>query len=79
MAIKQYPKWVYHKEHKAKIVNDQAEHEALAEGWVDSPADIEKVSIEVLPEEIEKNEVEGSDLELVTEVSEKPKKKAKRS
>lgn len=37
-----YPKWVYHRELKAKIVKDEKEHKALGADWGLSPADFEK-------------------------------------
>lgn len=33
-----YPKWLYNATLPARIVNDPVEHEALGEGWEESPA-----------------------------------------
>ena len=33
----EFPKWKYHKEHKARVVKSEAEEEELGEGWLDLP------------------------------------------
>ena len=38
---REFPKWLFHKEHGAKIFNNPAEVEAAGDGWVDSPAKLE--------------------------------------
>lgn len=35
-----YPKWLYHAEHEARIVDGEEAHEALGPGWEESPADL---------------------------------------
>jgi hypothetical protein len=37
----EYPKWLYHASEDPKIVNDPDEHEALGEGWRESPVEPE--------------------------------------
>lgn len=37
-----YPKWVYHRELPAKIVQHEQEHQALGGGWKESPVDHEQ-------------------------------------
>ena len=38
----EYPKWLYSRTEKPRIVKDQAEHLALGPGWFESPADVAK-------------------------------------
>jgi hypothetical protein len=37
----EYPKWLYHRTHAPKIVDDPEQHDALGDEWKDSPADLE--------------------------------------
>lgn len=37
-----YPKWKYHAEHGARLVQNATEEAALGQGWWDSPADVNK-------------------------------------
>lgn len=37
-VMKFFPKWKYHREQEARVVNDAAAEAALGAGWVDSPA-----------------------------------------
>jgi len=37
--MRMYPKWCYHPVEGAKLVQGPEEHEALGQGWYDSPAD----------------------------------------
>lgn len=48
-----YPKWLYHAEHEARIVRDSDAHKALGPGWVESPALIEKVKAPEAPKAVE--------------------------
>lgn len=41
-----YPKWLYHRSEPARIVEDQVEHLALGDGWVESPADVDASALE---------------------------------
>jgi len=34
-----YPKWLYHSEKPATLVQDEAAHKALGPGWYESPAE----------------------------------------
>lgn len=36
--MKEYPKWLYHKEKEAVVVNNLEEHEALGSEWAETPA-----------------------------------------
>ena len=38
-AMVEFPKWKYHREKKAVVVNSAEEEKALGPGWADSPAD----------------------------------------
>lgn len=43
MDKKEYaPKWLYHKDKGAVLLNSEAEEKALGSGWVDSPAGFKK-------------------------------------
>lgn len=37
--MSQYPKWLYHATHEARVVPDEAAHKALGSGWHESPVD----------------------------------------
>lgn len=37
-----YPKWLYHKNEAPKIVKTKEEHEALGEGWHETPIAIDQ-------------------------------------
>lgn len=38
----EYPRWKYHPTEPARIVQDADEESGLGEGWVNSPADVDK-------------------------------------
>lgn len=47
-----YPKWKYHAEKSAVVVDSAEAEKALGDGWAESPADFEKSSesqVEVKP------------------------------
>ena len=76
-AMIHFPKWKYHKEKKAVVVNSAEEEEALGKGWADSPADFQaKPAPPVVEEEAEEPAAEAPS-EEGTEPAEKEKPKPK--
>lgn len=37
MAAKEYPRWKYHADFEAYLVNSEAEEKKLGPGWTDAP------------------------------------------
>ncbi len=67
MSEKIYPKFVYHKEFGAKLIESEADEKALEGEWKDTPAAFEnEASAEIQNQSDEKS------------VSEKPKRKPKK-
>jgi hypothetical protein len=48
MQIQEFPKWKYHGELPARIVNDPEQEAALGDGWVDHP---DSLPTDAAPEE----------------------------
>lgn len=46
-----YPKFLYHETEEPRIVNDPAEHEALGEGWEETPAAFDRAEPDAGDEE----------------------------
>ena len=55
----EYPKWIYHKTHPAKIVNDPAEHESHGREWKESPAHFTEESDKEATEDIKASKRKG--------------------
>lgn len=49
MAHVHYPKYLYHATEPARVVHSEDEHDAIGEGWHESPADLTKPEIEKAP------------------------------
>jgi hypothetical protein len=67
--MKQYPKFLYHRELEPVVVADPIEHEALGEGWAESPAAFEET-----PAEDDSRELGPDDVDADPPAVEKPKR-----
>ena len=70
-----YPKWLYHAEKEARIVQDEAAHKALGAEWVESPAAFEKKAPEALGDAVPEVEAQEGAHDITEGEPHAPKRK----
>ena len=57
MEKQEFPKWMYHKDHEAKVIDADQYNECLETGWVGNPENVNVVVPKEVVEEVEKQKL----------------------